>query len=181
LVLIPNLVNTDWMGGVYGSPTMAGSRAGALSAGCWAAMMHFGESGYVESTRQIISAARALKAGIKAIPEIRLMGDPLLSVVAFEGVGKIGTYALADLLSRKGWHLNNLQFPPSIHIACTIPTVKTAKLLLADIKESITVLKNDPKAGNGDVAAIYGTAASVPDRSIIADVTVGFLDALTKV
>lgn len=31
-------VQTEWSGGVYGSPTMAGSRPGALSAGCWAAM-----------------------------------------------------------------------------------------------------------------------------------------------
>ena len=53
----------DWPGGVYGSPTMAGSRPGALSAGCWAAMLHFGQSGYVESTKAIIQCARKIKQG----------------------------------------------------------------------------------------------------------------------
>jgi sphinganine-1-phosphate aldolase len=56
-------VQTDWSGGVYGSPTMAGSRPGAISVGCWAAMMRMGLSGYVDSTRKIITAARTLKAG----------------------------------------------------------------------------------------------------------------------
>lgn len=108
------------------------------------------------------------------------MGDPLLSVVAFQGTS-VKTYALADLLSRKGWLLNVLQFPPSIHMACTIPTIKAAQELINDIKEAVDTLVKDPSAGNGELAAIYGTAASVPDRSIIGDVTCGFLDALTKV
>jgi sphinganine-1-phosphate aldolase len=174
-------VSTDWMGGVYGTSTMAGSRPGALSAGCWAAMMHFGVSGYVETTKQIINAARLLKSGILKIPELKLMGDPFLSVVAFSSVGNINTYALADLLSQKDWQLNVLQFPPSIHMAITLPSVKTVESLLNDIKVAISTLKNDPNAGKGDVAAIYGTSASISDRSIIGDVTCGFLDALTKV
>lgn len=53
----------DWSGGVYGSPTMAGSRPGALSAGCWATMMYFGQDGYTNSTKKIIQTARDIKAG----------------------------------------------------------------------------------------------------------------------
>ena len=53
----------DWPGGVYGSPTMAGSRPGALSAGCWAAMLHFGHEGYVNATRSIIDCSRKIAAG----------------------------------------------------------------------------------------------------------------------
>ncbi len=111
------------------------------------------------------------------------MGDPQLSVVAFR-VNKqthpqIKTYALADLLSRQGWHLNILQFPECIHIACTLLSVGAIDTLIKDVKNNIATLVKDPTAGNGDVAAIYGTAASVPDRSIIGDVSAGFLDGLT--
>jgi sphinganine-1-phosphate aldolase len=42
-------------------------------------------------------------------------------------------------------------------------------------------LKRDGSAGQGDVARIYGTAASVPDRGIIGRVSEGFLDGLTKI
>lgn len=36
---------TEWSGGLYVSPSMAGSRAGALIAGAWASMMSLGENG----------------------------------------------------------------------------------------------------------------------------------------
>lgn len=55
-------VGTDWQGGIYASPTIAGSRPGGISAACWAALMHFGESGYVEATKQIIKTTRILKS-----------------------------------------------------------------------------------------------------------------------
>lgn len=55
-------VDPDWQGGIYASPTVAGSRPGGISAACWAALMYFGESGYVEATKQIIKTARFLKS-----------------------------------------------------------------------------------------------------------------------
>lgn len=38
-----------------------GSRAGAIIAACWATMMYFGEQGYIESTRAIVSTARHIE------------------------------------------------------------------------------------------------------------------------
>lgn len=55
-------VATDWQGGIYASPTIAGSRPGGISAACWASLMYFGESGYVEATKQIIKTTRFLKS-----------------------------------------------------------------------------------------------------------------------
>ncbi|KAJ3299244.1 hypothetical protein HK104_009547 [Borealophlyctis nickersoniae] len=174
-------VTTEWPGGVYASPSIAGSRPGALIAGCWAAMVRFGESGYVQSTRDIVGAARKIRDAVAAMDGLRVIGEPLVSVVAFEGILPIKTYGVADLLSRKGWHLNILQNPASIHIACTMLTVPAADSLIADIAEAVATLRENPEAGNGELTAIYGTAASVPDRTIIADVSRGFLDALTKI
>lgn len=36
---------TEWSGGLYVSPTIAGSRPGGLIAGAWASMMSLGEEG----------------------------------------------------------------------------------------------------------------------------------------
>ncbi|KAI8839273.1 pyridoxal phosphate-dependent transferase [Chytridium lagenaria] len=126
-------VTTEWPGGVYASPSIAGSRPGALIAGCWTAMVHMGESGYIETTRQILEATAK---------------SPMV-------------YGVGDLLSRKGWHLNMLQFPQAVHIACTLLTVPAAEQLVDDLREAVETLKRDPKAGNGDLAAIYGTVASI--------------------
>ncbi|KAJ1564080.1 hypothetical protein HK405_015905 [Cladochytrium tenue] len=173
-------VQPNWPGGVYASPSVAGSRPGALVAGCWAALMRFGQQGYVETTRQIIGAARAIVSGVKAIDGLEIIGDPRGSVLAFRSTSPaIAIFALGDLLGKRGWHLNMLQRPEAIHIACTFPTVAVADQLVADIRDAVAALRENPDAGKGDFAAIYGTVASVPDRSIIEDVSVGFLDGLT--
>lgn len=56
-------VQTEWPGGIYGSPSIAGSRPGALIAGCWATMLKLGEEGYVQSTKAIVGAAKRIKEG----------------------------------------------------------------------------------------------------------------------
>ncbi|KAJ2996558.1 Sphingosine-1-phosphate lyase 1 [Globomyces sp. JEL0801] len=168
-------------GGVYGSPSMAGSRPGSLSAGCWAAMLHMGLEGYVTATKKIVTATRKLKDGISRIPQLELIGDPILSVVAFKAKSPINIYAINELLSKKHYHLNALQFPSSIHICLTLLTVPVVDKMIADIEEAVQTVLANPKAGDGEMAAIYGTAASVSDRSIISDVTAGFLDGLTMV
>lgn len=50
-------ITTDWPGGIYGSPTINGSRAGGIIAACWATLMHYGYDHYVESTKRIIETA----------------------------------------------------------------------------------------------------------------------------
>jgi sphinganine-1-phosphate aldolase len=48
----------DWPGGIYVSPTFAGSRAGSLIAMTWATLISIGQDGYVQATREIITTAR---------------------------------------------------------------------------------------------------------------------------
>ncbi|MGH9594894.1 MAG: pyridoxal phosphate-dependent decarboxylase family protein, partial [Bryobacteraceae bacterium] len=43
---------TDWAGGLYASPTIAGSRSGGITAATWAAMVSLGEEGYLEEARK---------------------------------------------------------------------------------------------------------------------------------
>ena len=54
-------VAPDWQGGIYASPSVAGSRPGGIIAACWATMMHMGENGYIDATRKIINAACKIK------------------------------------------------------------------------------------------------------------------------
>lgn len=54
-------VTTDWPGGVYGSPTVGGSRAGGNIAVCWATLLHFGKKGYELATRDIIHTTKYIE------------------------------------------------------------------------------------------------------------------------
>ena len=184
----------DWSGGVYASPSMAGSRPGALIAGCWVSMMSQGESGYVDSCRKIVGAAKKIESTIREHPalcdDLSVIGKPLVSVVAFTS-RTLNIYDLADAMTAKGWHLNALQNPPAIHIAVTIPIVAALDRLLADLiaavedereKERVRIAEGKKAKGTapGDAAALYGVAGSIPNKSIVVQLARGFLDTLYK-
>lgn len=54
-------ITTDWPGGIYGSPTVSGSRAGGIIASCWAALMYFGHDGYLEATKKIVDTTKYIE------------------------------------------------------------------------------------------------------------------------
>lgn len=147
-------------GGVYASPTISGSRPGSLIAGTWAALMTMGTNGYVDSCREIVGAARRIESAIRTeIPQLRVLGKPLVSVVAFASAGKVSIYTVGDLMSQKGWHLNGLATePPAIHIACTKLTVPVVDDFIRDLKDSVKEAKvKGAKAGS--MATLYGESS----------------------
>lgn len=94
---------SSWPGGVFASPSLAGSRPGALIAGAWAAILHTGREGYLKSCKDIVGAARKIVAGIKDIEELTILGEPKLTVVAFKS-DVIDVYQVGDNMSANGWH-----------------------------------------------------------------------------
>lgn len=177
-------VTATWTGGIYASPTLAGSRSGAVVAATWAAMLNMGEEGYLQAAIQIRrSVARIIEAVSKEIPELFIYGTPSTSVVAF-GSKKVNIYAVNDQMNQRGWHLNALQNPPAVHIACTLlTTLETVETLITDLKEALTfVLEHDGDKNliKHGTAGIYGTSATLPDKSLIKDVAKGYIDILYK-
>ncbi|MFM8240813.1 MAG: pyridoxal phosphate-dependent decarboxylase family protein, partial [Actinomycetota bacterium] len=70
--------STDWPGGLYLSPGLAGSRSGGLIASTWAAMVTMGRAGYLTKAQAILSTNDTIKAGIRRdIPELTIIGEPL--------------------------------------------------------------------------------------------------------
>ncbi|ESO89041.1 hypothetical protein LOTGIDRAFT_228978 [Lottia gigantea] len=170
-------VQPNWTGGIYASPTVAGSRAGAIIAACWAAMMYVGEKGYVDSTKKIITTARVIADGIRKIKGVFVFGNPQVSVVGI-GSNDFNIFNLSDALTAKGWNLNPLQFPSSIHICVTLPICQdgVAEQFLKDVEEISTELLNNPNAKDGGMAAIYGMAQSIPDRSMVREIACSFVE-----
>jgi len=187
-------ISPDWSGGVYASPSIAGSRPGALIAGCWASLMNTGEMGYINACHSIVGATKNIIAAINDNPGLRedleVLGHPLVSVVAFSSK-TLDTYDIADAMSAKGWHLNSLQSPPAIHVAVTLPIVKVWEKLIADLeaviegekeKERVRIVEGKGAKGKtpGDSAALYGVAGSLPNKSVVVELAGGFLDTLYK-
>lgn len=189
-------ISPDWSGGVYGSPAIAGSRPGALIAGAWASMMAMGEKGYTDATHKIVSTRITIQNAIKEHPVLKdtlaVMGDPPVSVVAFESVDKaIDIYDVADAMSVKGWHLNSVQDPPGLHVAVTLPMTKDGAVdgliddLVATVRAEKERIAEQAKSGGvidkrkkGRQAQLYGVAGSLPDKSIVEKMVVAYLDTL---
>nr|CAG4640818.1 EOG090X051L [Eulimnadia texana] len=172
-------VATDWPGGVYASPTLAGSRPGSLIAICWASLMYYGRQGYVEATRKIVRAQRYIENEVRKIKELNVMGKPDACVVAFSSEN-FNIYRLSDAMAKKGWSLSPLQFPAGVHLCVTyLHTLDGVKeKFVQDIKEVVAEIIKNPQADVGGSAAIYGMAQSVPDRSIVSDIACCFLEAM---
>ena len=187
-------ISPDWSGGVYASPSIAGSRPGALIASAWASLMFQGESGYISACHSIVGAAKKIESSIRDNPALRddihVLGNPLVSVVAFTSKS-LNIYDIADAMSGKGWDLNALQNPPAMHVCVTLPMVAAVDRLTEDMiaviseekeKERVRLVEGRGKKGGakGDMAALYGVAGSLPDKSVVSELARGFLDTLYK-
>ncbi|KAK6139139.1 hypothetical protein DH2020_027119 [Rehmannia glutinosa] len=167
---------TEWTGGLYVSPTIAGSRPGGLIAGAWAAMMSLGLEGYLENTRKIMEASKRIEKGVRQIPELFIIGRPDMTIVAF-GSDVVDIFEVNDIMSSKGWHLNALQRPNSIHICVTLQHVTVTEDFLKDLSDSVKTVKANPGPINGGLAPIYGAAGKMPDRAMVQDLLVDFMDS----
>lgn len=181
-------VAPEWTGGIYASPSIAGSRPGALIAACWATMVHIGRDGYRAAAARILGAAQAVTEGIRSrVPELMLYGEPDLSVVCFGpklagGAPSINIYNVSDEMVSRGWNLNVLQGPPCVHICITYANAEAAAAsFVSDLEASVAAVKTAPPGKyKGGAGAIYGMAASIEDKSLVNEVAFGFLDTLYK-
>lgn len=159
-------VSTDWPGGVYVSPTMQGTRPGGCIAGAWASMMHMGEEGYLALAAQALEGATRLRAGLAAIPEIRMLGAGHSTIVTWTCDG-VDTYAVADQLAEKGWSVDRQQKPPSIHCTVNASNLPVLDTYLADVAEAVALVKANPELAKEGEAAMYGMMAKVPVRRLV--------------
>ncbi|KAK4704539.1 sphinganine-1-phosphate aldolase, partial [Phenoliferia sp. Uapishka_3] len=177
-------VITTWPGGVYASPSMAGSRPGALIAGAWASMVHMGLSGYTASCIEIVGAAKAIEAGIRTnFPELYILGKPLVSVIAFGSIDEndLPIYEVGDKMGSLGWHLNALQTPPALHLACTRLTVPVVGDFLRDLRIAVDETKARETKGGGSMVMLYGLgSSSAVGPGLVEELATRYMDVVSQ-
>lgn len=165
----------DWPGGLYNSPTFAGSRPGGLSAACWAAMVSIGEQGYLEAAGRIMDTATWIQREIAAIPELEVMGDPLF-VIAFKS-DSLNIYQVLEYMTERHWGLNGLHLPPAVHLCVTLrhtqPGVK--ERFIEDLRAAVAYVKDNPQAPQG-IGPVYGMAASAEMRGMVKETLNWYMD-----
>jgi glutamate/tyrosine decarboxylase-like PLP-dependent enzyme len=171
---------TDWPGGIYFSPGLSGSRSGGVVAAAWAAMVSLGERGYLDAAQAIFATAAKIRAGIEAIPELEVIGNPTF-LVAFRAP-ELNIYHVNDHLIEKGWRLNALQLPAALHFCVTRPNTasEVAEAFVDDLQDAVEYAKHparvEPKSG-----ALYGLGGTPSGDEILDVLFTAALDAMYEV
>lgn len=172
-------VSTEWSGGLYFSPTLAGSRPGGLSAACWASLVSVGRDGYLACTRRILETAAVIRRGIEAIPDLYVLGEPLW-VIAFAS-RTLDIYRVHEEMGKRGFSLNGLQHPAAVHLCVTLPHTEpgAAERFLRELREAVEAVRALPADKQG-TAPVYGMATTFPARGAVAELLRRYVDRLYR-
>lgn len=143
----------NWLGGLYGSSGVLGTKGGGPIAAAWAVMTHLGEDGYLRLTKAARTATEALRDGLRTIPGVRLLAEPDATLLSFT-CDDVDAFAVGDALGKSGWVLDQQKPPPSLH--CTVNAVHGEVIpeLLAELR---TVLDGLRGKGASAEQKAYGT------------------------
>ncbi len=171
----------DWPGGIYASPTAAGSRSGGLTAATWASLVYLGEEGYLKAAGAMMKISDTIRKGVEGIPELTIIGDPTF-VVSFRS-DDVDVFHVNDFMKTKGWRYNILQLPPALHFCVTMPQTEVPEIgeqMIRDLKEGVEYAKT--KTGTvAETTALYGLAGTVEGNQAVTELLCGAFDMMYTV
>ncbi len=146
-------VTDNWLGGLYGSSGVLGTKSGGPIAAAWAVLRHLGEEGYLRLTREARLATEELYAGLCQLPGVRVLAAPEATLLAFT-IDDADPFAVGRELRRRGWMLDEQKPPPSLH--CTVNAVHGPVVapFLQELAEAIEIVR---RSGATDEMKAYGS------------------------
>ena len=149
-------VTDNWLGGLYGSSGVLGTKGGGSIAGAWAVMRYLGDDGYLRLTAAARRACLELAAAIATIPELQLRAEPDATLVAFGATDEatLDVFAVAGALWRRGWYVDRQGPPASLH--CTVSVVHDGKIseFVSDLRSAVEEVGQASSRGE---RGAYGT------------------------
>ena len=128
-----------------------------------------------------MAVADQIKAGIEAIPELSLIGNPTF-VISFLS-DEVDVFLINDFMKKKGWRFNVLQLPPALHFCVTMPqafVADVAERFVGDLHAGLDYAKSN----TGTVAettALYGLGGTIEGNRQVTELVFGVFDYLYSV
>lgn len=161
-------VSTEFPGGVYASPGLAGTRPGGAIAAAWAALRTIGAEGYTAHAKAALETADRYAEGIRAVPGLEVMGRPVMSILAFRSADPaVEVFSVASRMEEKGWHLDRQHKPDCLHLTLGARHEAVRAAFLSDLRESVDWARAHPEAASLGSAAAYGAMAKLPARGLV--------------
>jgi len=131
----------DWLGGLYASPGIQGTRPALPMAAAWAVMHHLGIDGYKRLTATVLETADRMREGVRAIDGLTVLADPtahLLAIAAAPGwEDRLDVFAVGDALGRRGWFHDRQAPPDSLHATVSAGNAPVIEDYLRDLAASV--------------------------------------------
>jgi len=116
--------------------------------------------------------------GIEAIPGLRVLGEPQMSVFAF-GSDRHSVFAIADVMESFGWHMDRQHHPDCLHVMVTPAHEGITAAFVADLSRAVAAVESNPDIARQGSAAMYGMVGTLPDRGQVNGFLLDMLDSLT--
>lgn len=133
---------SDWPNGRFLTSTIVGTRPAGGVAGAWATFQFLGLEGYRQVARDLMSFIDAYKAGIRAIPDLEILGQPDLSIVAYQS-GSIDVFRVAEVMQQKGWLPGLVQKPKAIHRMMSMLHASSLDQYLSDARTAVDLVRSE--------------------------------------
>jgi len=153
----------SWIGGLYATPNIQGSRPSHTIAAAWSVMVYHGRDEYARIAKKIYDATDLLVKEVSKIPELRIVGNPRLGNVTMTSVDpKFNIHTLGGFLNDKGWFLNSGQNPCTVYCTIHEKNSDNIPLLVEELKDSLEMYKRGEKLKSDGLFKMYGTINSTP-------------------
>ncbi|KAA0910013.1 aspartate aminotransferase family protein [Aquicoccus porphyridii] len=143
----------NWPSGRFYTTTICGTRPAGAIAAAWAVFHHLGLDGYKRIATELMEFVDDYRAGIKAIPGLKVLADPHLSVVAFTS-DEVDLFRVAELMSRNGWLPGLLKEPKAIHRLMSLVHHPVLDEYLSDLRDAVETVRATGAKAEG-IEAIY--------------------------
>jgi len=134
-----------WLGGLYASPGMQGTRPGMPMATAWAVLHHLGLEGYRRLTQLVLDTRDRMVAGIRSIDGLQVLGEPEAQIVAMaadpDAGADLDVFAVGDAMAARGWHLDRQAPPDTLHATVSAGNAPAMDDFLADLEASVAQVR----------------------------------------
>jgi sphinganine-1-phosphate aldolase len=148
-------VTDNWLGGLYGSSGILGTKSGGPIAAAWAVQRYLGDEGYLRLTAAARRAYLRLVEAVRALPELRLLAEPQVTLLALAAApgAELDVFAVADELWRRGWMVDKQGPPASLHLTVNAIHDGAIDEFVAELRASIDAVRTGASTGTSGAYA----------------------------
>jgi glutamate/tyrosine decarboxylase-like PLP-dependent enzyme len=146
-------ITDNWLGGMYGSSGILGTKSGGPIASSGAVLHYLGDDGYERVTQSARESAMRIYKHLNAHPEIVVRGLPESTLLSFgtKDPNRHDVFAIADRLIAAGWYLDKQTPPASIHLTVNAVHTPLVDEFLSDLDAAIQQVGSE-KGSSGSYA-----------------------------